>query len=81
MTLYLTTAARYNGELVLGVLLIILLVFSVVSLCSLSWLSWFCQELRYINDEIKRNEGKEQQRWIKRKRRLLLSLIPFVRYR
>lgn len=40
----------------------------------------FLRELRYLNQEIARTEGREQQHYIRRKKRLLLSLIPFVRY-
>lgn len=46
----------------------------------LPWWQDFRRELRYIETEIGRTEGKEQQRWIKRKRRLYLSLIPFFHY-
>ena len=44
------------------------------------WFQWFQKELRYVNKEIARTLGKEQQHWRKRKKRLLLSLIPFVGY-
>lgn len=44
------------------------------------WLRDFRRELRYINMEIERNEGRERERWIRRKRRLKLSIIPFIRY-
>lgn len=40
----------------------------------------FLRELRYLNNEIGRTEGRERQHYIRRKKRLLLSLIPFVRY-
>ena len=40
----------------------------------------FLRELRYLNQEIARTEGRERQHYIRRKKRLLLSLIPFVRY-
>lgn len=40
----------------------------------------FLHELRYLNQEIARTEGREQQHYMRRKKRLLLSLIPFVRY-
>ena len=75
-----TLAANYAGEKVLGVLLIILLVVMVILLFSVPWIEWFRQELKYINNEIGRNTGAEQERWKRRKRRLLLSIIPFVKY-
>ena len=44
------------------------------------WLRDFRRELRYINMEIERNEGRERERWIRRKKRLKLSILPFFRY-
>lgn len=40
----------------------------------------FSQELKYINFEIQRNTGAERRYWIRQRRRLWLSLIPFVKY-
>ena len=40
----------------------------------------FSRELKQINSEINRSTGRERRRWIRRKRKLWLSLIPFVRY-
>lgn len=37
----------------------------------------FNKELRYINGEISRTVGGEQERWKRAKKRMLLSLIPF----
>lgn len=77
-----TLLAYYAGEKVLSVLLIILMLSIVLLLFSLPWIDWFRQELKYINTEIERNvdHPREQARWKRRKRRLLLSLIPFVKY-
>lgn len=44
------------------------------------WLRDFRRELRYINMEIERNEGREREHWIKRKKRLKRSILPFFRY-
>ena len=33
--------------------------------------------LWYLNMEIKRAEGRERKRWMKKRRELLLTLIPF----
>lgn len=41
----------------------------------------FYDELRYIKDEIKRAGKDERKYWLRQKRRLWLSLIPFVKYR
>lgn len=45
-----------------------------------AWVSEFQAELKYLNNEIGRTRGKERKRWIKRRRRLWLSIIPFIRY-
>jgi len=45
------------------------------------FLSDFRKELKYINFEINRSSGKERRYWKWKKRRLWLSLIPFVRYK
>lgn len=41
----------------------------------------FSRKLRYYNIEIGRTKGSEQRYWEHRRRRLWLSLIPFVKYR
>lgn len=38
----------------------------------------FSRQLRYINLEICRTSGKEQEYWLACKRRLWLSLIPWI---
>ena len=40
----------------------------------------FTQELKYINCEIGRSEGERRRYWKKKRRRLWLSLLPFVKY-
>lgn len=40
----------------------------------------FSHELKYINCEIRRTDGSERRYWIRKRRRLWLSLIPFVKY-
>lgn len=46
-----------------------------------SYFSGFSRELRYLNMEIKRTQGRERKYYIRQRRRLWLSLIPFVKYR
>ena len=38
----------------------------------------FSRQLRYINLEIYRTSGKEQEYWLACRRRLWLSLIPWI---
>ncbi len=60
----------------------IVIAFFLVSLLVATWkfIDKFSRELRYLNSEIERTEGAERHYWICEKRRLWLSLIPFVRY-
>ena len=76
------TALAISSEKVLGILLIILLLAGVVFLFSIPYLEWFQQELKYINIEIERykDNPREQARWIRRKKRLIRSLIPGFKY-
>lgn len=43
------------------------------------WITGLQRELRYLNMEIRRTEGREQQHYRREKRRLLLSWLPFFR--
>ena len=76
------TALSISSEKVLGILLIFLLLAGVVFLFSIPYLDWFRQVLKYINIEIERNKDnpREQARWIRRKKRLIRSLIPGFKY-
>lgn len=44
------------------------------------WQIAFQKELRHLTIEIARTEGQEREYWIRKRRRLWLSLLPFVRY-
>ncbi len=64
--------------------LIILLV-SIVAVALLLKISFdiqnFSEDLKFINSEIDRAEGKEREYWKREKRRLWLSFIfPFLRF-
>ena len=40
----------------------------------------FRRELDYINAEISRTSGREKKSWMKKRRRLWLSWLPFFKY-
>lgn len=40
----------------------------------------FSRELRYLNKEIQCTAGEERKHWIRQRRRLWLSLLPFIKY-
>lgn len=65
-------------KLGLAVAAVLILVFILAVF--IPWLQDFRRELRYLNSEISRTEGREQQHWIKRKKRLIRSILPFCRY-
>jgi hypothetical protein len=60
--------------ILIGISLIIILGILIV------FLKDFLQELRYLNKEIQCNHGAERTRWIRERRRLWLSLLPFIQH-
>lgn len=60
---------------VLGVIILV-----VILGAAMSSLVLFLQELRYLNKEVRSTSGAERKRWIRQRRRLWLSLLPFVKY-
>lgn len=69
-----------TGFLILVCLIAIPLVLGLLSVLCLFIMN-FSRELRYINCEIGRNVGAERRHWIRKRRRLWLSLIPFVKFK
>lgn len=64
------------------VLIVIIAVFFVVLLFYglVVFLNEFSMELKYLNNEIRRTRGEDRKHWQRQKRRLWLSLFPFIRY-
>lgn len=72
---------NYGKRPYMAIVAIIGIVFLIAILVGIAmWWNDFSQELRYLNNEIRRTDGAEQRHWKRQKRRLWLSLIPFVRY-
>jgi hypothetical protein len=61
------------GLIAFGFLILLLFGFA-------QFINEFSQELKYLNSEIGRTSGEERRYWIRRRRQLWLSLIPFVKY-
>lgn len=80
MSIAFTKLLLAGHEQVLSGLFVILIVVALLLLIFSRRIMWFFQELKYLNDEIRRNDGREKERWKRRKRRLFLSIIPFVPY-
>ena len=60
---------------IVAVFFLIVLIFGLVS-----FFIDFSKELKYINCEIQRTLGSEQRYWIRKRHKLWLSLIPFMKY-
>lgn len=69
----------FNWLIVVAIGAALLLLIFVVAVF-IPWLQDFRRELRYLNSEIGRTEGREQLHWIKRKKKLIRSILPFCRY-
>lgn len=72
-----------NGEdIVVVIFIIIIAVLAILGLMVAlsSFLSAFSRELRYLKREIKRTSGREREYWVRRKRKLWRSLLPFCKY-
>lgn len=72
-----------NGTTIaLYILLILVVIFLTFALFAklLSFLVHFTKELKYLNSEIERTYGSERKTYIRKRRKLWLSLIPFVKY-
>ena len=65
-------------NIALFVIAIIVILFVITS--ATIFFKDFSNELKYINMEIERTDGSERRYWIRKRRRLFLSLIPFVKY-
>lgn len=64
--------------LLIGIIAVFFMILMLYGI--LSFIIDFRRELRYLNCEIQRTTGAERKRWIRKRRKLWLSLIPFVRY-
>lgn len=61
-----------------GIIAIFALIGLLYELCI--FINDFSRELKYLNCEIGRTDGAEHRYWVRKRRKLWLSLIPFVKY-
>lgn len=67
-------------EIYTVLLIAIVVIIAFVLLAKLAvFIDNFCCELKYIKMEIRRTNGSERQYWLREKKKLWLSLIPFRR--
>ena len=64
----------------LTIFIIITVVIVLLCIILIPWILSFREELKYINMEIGRTDGRERAHWEKKKKKLWLSLIPFFPY-
>ncbi len=64
--------------ILVGIIAIPILLGLLVGFCI--FINDFSRQLKYLNSEIGRTTGSERRYWIRKRRRLWLSLIPFVKY-
>ena len=74
------TAAIDIGLDLTAILAIVTIILILLCIRFVPMITDFRDELRYINEEIRRTEGQERAHWEKKKKKLWLSLLPFVRY-
>ena len=68
-------AELYSLIIIIAAFFLIVLLFGLAQ-----FINDFFHELRYLNNEIERTIGAERRHYIRQRRRLWLSLIPFVKY-
>ena len=75
------TGINQNNEFtwLIGIVVIFFLPFLLIVLAAL--INSFFRELKYINSEIERTTGSERKYWLRKRRRLWLSLFFFSKYR
>lgn len=66
-----------NTYLLIIIVAFILLLLFIRAVC---FFYDFSEELKYLNNEINRTHGGERMYYIRKRRKLWLSLIPFVKY-
>ena len=71
-------ANNANVYIYAGIVAVVILFLIVCRICM--FISKFTTELLYINCEIQRTSGGERRYWLRKRKRLWLSLIPFVKY-
>lgn len=62
------------------IIIIIILAFGIFCAVLTYFVNDFLPELKYLNIEIRRSVGHEKRYYKRKRRRLWLSLLPFVKY-
>lgn len=65
----------YNFILIVAIFFLVMIIVSFVAN-----LGKFLQELRRLNGKIRLSQGAKRKHLLRRRRRLWLSLLPFIKY-
>ena len=65
--------------MIIFVIFVLLIGIPILAACA-KWILVFNEELDYLNNQIQKTEGRERRYWIRKRRRLWASILPFVRY-
>lgn len=69
-----------NPIVIFAIAVVVLLILFVILIGLIQFYNEFITELQYLSSEIERTDGEERAYWISQRRRLWLSLLPFVKY-
>ena len=69
-----------NPIVIFAIAAVVLLLLFVILIGLIQFYNEFITELQYLSSEIERTDGEERAYWLSRRRRLWLSLLPFVKY-
>ena len=69
-----------NQETIFLIAVVVLLLLFAILMGFIQLYNEFITELQYLNSEIERTDGEERAYWLSRRRRLWLSLLPFIEY-
>ena len=69
-----------NPIVIFAIAAVVLLILFVILIGLIQFSNEFITELQYLSSEIERTDGEERAYWISQRRRLWLSLLPFVKY-
>lgn len=70
-----------DKEWIIFVCVMLLVILIPVLINFVRFLIDFSGELKYLKSEIERSSGHERKYWKKKRRKLWLSLLPFVKYK
>ena len=66
--------------LYIAIAIIVIFVLGIFAYNTVLFFNKFSITLKYINTEIGRSEGEMKAYWLRRRRKLWLSLLPFLKF-